>query len=63
MVDAAMSNFFRAGNLTALRELALLWTADNVDEALHDYRDPHRIDAPWETPRTGRRRPHRCAER
>ncbi|MGR3939009.1 histidine kinase, partial [Streptomyces sp. BRA346] len=30
-VDAALSNYFRPGNLTALRELALLWTADRVD--------------------------------
>src|SRR5881628_414020 len=33
-VDAALGNYFRVGNLTALRELALLWTADKVDEAL-----------------------------
>src|SRR5690348_4541005 len=33
-VDAALSNYFRAGNLTALRELALLWVADRVDDAL-----------------------------
>ena len=32
-VDAALANYFRAGNLTALRELALLWVADRVDEA------------------------------
>jgi len=33
-VDAALGNYFRAGNLTALRELALLWLADSVDEGL-----------------------------
>ena len=33
-IDAALSNYFRLGNLTALRELALLWVADRVDEAL-----------------------------
>ena len=33
-VDAALGNYFRVGNLTALRELALLWLADRVDEAL-----------------------------
>lgn len=48
-VDAAMSNYFRLGNLTALRELALLWLADNVDDALRDYRREHHIDAQWET--------------
>ena len=31
-VDAALSNYFRVGNLTALRELALLWVADRVEE-------------------------------
>ena len=33
-IDAALTNYFRAGNLTALRELALLWLADKVDEGL-----------------------------
>lgn len=47
-VDAAMSNYFRLGNLTALRELALLWLADEVDSALKTYRAEHGIDRPWE---------------
>jgi two-component system sensor histidine kinase KdpD len=47
-VDAALSNYFRVGNLTALRELALLWTADKVDEALQSYRAEHDIEATWE---------------
>ena len=38
-VDAALGNYFRAGNLTALRELALLWPADRVDEGLRAYLD------------------------
>lgn len=46
-VDASLSSYFRVGNLTALRELALLWLADRVDDALADYRRDHRIDAPW----------------
>jgi two-component system sensor histidine kinase KdpD len=48
-VDAALANYFRVGNLSALRELALLWTADRVDEALQDYREAHGISRPWET--------------
>ncbi|MFI9321584.1 ATP-binding protein [Kitasatospora aureofaciens] len=48
-VDAALSNYFRVGNLTALRELALLWVAGRVDEGLRDYRADHRIDRVWET--------------
>jgi len=47
-VDAAMSNYFRPGNLTALRELALLWLADQVDAALEKYRADHEITDTWE---------------
>ncbi|SII62657.1 Sensor protein kdpD [Mycobacteroides abscessus subsp. abscessus] len=46
-VDAAMSNYFRLGNLTALRELALLWLADRVDEGLEEYRDAKGIRDTW----------------
>ncbi|MBO1335665.1 ATP-binding protein [Streptomyces sp. VRA16 Mangrove soil] len=48
-VDAALANYFRPGNLTALRQLALLWVADRVDEALVAYRSEHRIGGVWET--------------
>jgi two-component system sensor histidine kinase KdpD len=48
-LDAAIANYFRVGNLTALRELALLWVAGKVDQELATYRARHRIDAPWET--------------
>ena len=48
-IDAALINHFRAGNLTALRELALLWVADQVDVGLEEYRRRHDITAPWET--------------
>ncbi|MGI5185645.1 ATP-binding protein [Dactylosporangium sp. CA-152071] len=47
-VDAALGNYFRVGNLTALRELALLWLADKVDDQLDRYRAEHHIDATWE---------------
>src|SRR4029079_19193854 len=47
-IDAALGNYFRAGNLSALRELALLWVADRVDDALADYRVRHGITATWE---------------
>lgn len=47
-VDAALSNYFRKGNLTALRELALLWLADQVDAALERYREDHQITDTWE---------------
>ena len=46
-VDAALSNYFRLGNLTALRELALLWLADEVDVALQQYRAAQGIDESW----------------
>ncbi|MFI7666480.1 ATP-binding protein [Nocardia sp. NPDC049526] len=47
-VDAALRNYFRPGNLTALRELALLWLADQVDAALAKYRADHKITELWE---------------
>lgn len=47
-IDAALSNYFRRGNLTALRELALLWLADEVDQALTTYRAEHGISSTWE---------------
>ncbi len=48
-IDTALANYFRPGNLIALRELALLWVADRVDEELTDYRERHHIAGPWET--------------
>ncbi|WP_433829778.1 DUF4118 domain-containing protein [Actinoplanes sp. CA-015351] len=48
-VDAALGNYFRTGNLTALRELALLWLADKVEQQLGQYRADHDIEATWET--------------
>ncbi|MHA3704027.1 ATP-binding protein [Jatrophihabitans sp. YIM 134969] len=48
-IDAALGNYFRPGNLTALRELALLWLAGAVDEGLQRYRDAHGIASTWET--------------
>src|ERR1700761_5870512 len=47
-IDAALSNYFRRGNLTALRELALLWLADQVDTALGKYRAENKITDMWE---------------
>src|SRR6201994_443488 len=47
-IDAALTNYFRTGNLTALRELALLWLADKVDEGLQKYRAEHDIKKTWE---------------
>ncbi|HEX4222599.1 MAG TPA: DUF4118 domain-containing protein, partial [Pseudonocardiaceae bacterium] len=47
-IDAALANYFRIGNLTALRELALLWVADQVDIALQRYRAEQQITDTWE---------------
>ena len=47
-IDAALTHYFRAGNLAALRELALLWLADKVDEGLQRYRAAHDIHGTWE---------------
>ncbi|MDQ3611469.1 MAG: DUF4118 domain-containing protein [Actinomycetota bacterium] len=48
-VDPGVANYFRLGNLTALRELALLWLADRVEDALRTYRAEHDIVTPWRT--------------
>ena len=48
-IDVALSNYFREGNLTALRELALLWLADRVEVSLQHYQSDHDIAATWET--------------
>lgn len=45
----AMNNFFRKGNLIALRELALRTTADRVDAAMRDYRDDEAVRETWAT--------------
>ena len=58
-IDAALTNYFRTGNLTALRELALLWLADKVDEGLQAYRAAHGIRGHLGGPGAGRRRAHR----
>jgi two-component system, OmpR family, sensor histidine kinase KdpD len=47
-IDAALTHYFRIGNLSALRELALLWLADKVDEGLQRYRTAHDIHDTWE---------------
>jgi two-component system sensor histidine kinase KdpD len=47
-VDAALSNYFKPVNLVALRELALLWVADEVDVALQRHRAEQQITEVWE---------------
>jgi two-component system sensor histidine kinase KdpD len=48
-IPGALTNFFRKGNLVALRELALRKTAEEVDESLERYIAEHDIDRPWAT--------------
>jgi two-component system sensor histidine kinase KdpD len=45
----AVDNFFREGNLIALRELALRRTAERVDAKMRGYKAAHGIDASWHT--------------
>ena len=45
----AIENFFRKGNITALREMALRIVADRVDKQLYDYMQHKRIRGPWKT--------------
>ncbi len=58
-IDAALNHYFRAGNLAALRELALLWLADKVDEGLQRYREAHDIHEHLGGQGAGRRRADR----
>jgi len=43
----AVEKFFRPGNLTALRELALRYLAGQVDHEMRSYMDVHAIPGPW----------------
>ena len=45
----AIENFFRKGNITALREMALRIVADRVDKQLHEYMQLKRIKGPWKS--------------
>ncbi len=47
--ELAARNFFRTGNLTALREMALRLTAEHVDHQLQDYMQLKRIAGPWKS--------------
>ncbi|MDX2160424.1 MAG: sensor histidine kinase KdpD [bacterium] len=48
-IETAANNFFRVGNLTALREMALRLTAERVDHQLQDYMAIKRIAGPWKS--------------
>jgi len=45
----AIESFFRKGNITALREMALRIVADRVDKQLHEYMQLKRIKGPWKS--------------
>ena len=45
--ERATRNYFKPGNLTALRELALRRTAQRVDEQMVSYMQAHAIEGPW----------------
>ncbi len=45
----AISNFFREGNLDALREMSLRLTAERVDRELREYMQGKRILGPWKS--------------
>ncbi len=47
--EHAVSNFFKEGNLTALREMALRFTAEQVDRDLEDIRRARRVSSAWKT--------------
>ncbi len=45
----AIENFFKIGNLTALREMSLRLTANRVDKQLRDYMQGELIEGPWKS--------------
>lgn len=45
----ALLNFFREGNITALREMSLRLVADRVDKQLREYMQLKRIRGPWKS--------------
>jgi two-component system, OmpR family, sensor histidine kinase KdpD len=45
----ATEKFFRLGNLTALREMALRRTANRVDDQMVDYLRQNAIEGPWQS--------------
>ncbi len=47
--QAAAANFFREGNLIALRELALRLAAEHVGQDVRDYLQTRHIAGPWKT--------------
>jgi two-component system sensor histidine kinase KdpD len=46
-IDTAVENFFRPGNLLALREIALRLVADSVDKRMLQYMEAHAIAGLW----------------
>jgi len=46
-IDTALNHFFREGNLTALRELALPRTAEKTESQLQEYMTEHKIGKMW----------------
>ncbi|MBZ0284019.1 MAG: sensor histidine kinase KdpD [Anaerolineae bacterium] len=48
-IEVASNSFFRTGNLTALREMALRLTAEHVDHKLQDYMQVKSIAGPWKS--------------
>ena len=55
-IDTALANYFRSGNLGALRELALLWVADRVEVGARGVPGAPRDHGTLGDPRAGRRR-------
>jgi len=45
--ELALNKFFRPGNINALRELSLRFTAYRVDKELNEYMQEHDIQGPW----------------
>jgi len=48
-INSSITNFFREGNINALREISLQFVAKLVDKNIVDYRTEHNISKLWKT--------------
>lgn len=49
LAKTAVNNFFKYGNIIALRELSMRIAADKLDKKLNQYMKEHAIAGPWST--------------
>lgn len=48
-IDASLSNYFRVTSLAALRQLAMIWISEHIEQSLQSYRDEQSLSPEWES--------------